>query len=870
MDEREIARSLREIEERLLRLERFTRIASASDAAPPPPAPSASGPAVPAREHPASAPEGVSAFLQEPAPRELTAPARPHDPFAPPPVPSAPSIRSATSTEQVIGGRIAAWVGAVIVMIGVGVLVKYAYDQEWLGQLGKWGRFAGATATALALVGAGEFALRRWGRAAAAGLFGAGIGSLFVIASAVTLPEVMPVFGAEGALAFSLGAVALGTLVAWRSRLLAVGVVVMVGAYAVPIFTGTLRLGGSLWPPVYLTAVLAAGLAIGHWSSAQRSVRLVAVILHVLVAGLLLAGRGLGPRAEQAFVMLWWALVTLEAVAAVVRQEGRRVDPEQGGETVAPASPTSGRAEVVLAGFAMVASIGAAFFFAGAWTGPGDLWAWLPVGQGVLAFAASALLRSMRLDAAGAPGAMERMISALEALGAAAVVSAVALLFSEQSAGAIWAVMGCGAAFLAARNGSMPLGLLATAACGAATAVASVMALRGSMSGVGVWQGTIPGFAASQLRAGPNWWLPLIVLVSAVASVHALRPLARGAWMRGVLLAWSAASMAALATAVGVNGSELLVAAALPAWLLLVPRPLGDPLVRRGGQVLAILLLVAVVVAAVFARLGGRADPTSQALALLVSAGLVALHGVRDGGKSGRVELTLAWVMVGLTALLHFDVRRSSAPADPFASEVQLVAGLGAAGALLLRAGLGRGAAMGLALWSAAAWLYGGIVMTAAFGLASVTPMSNISNATAAVVLAAIGASLPVAASAGACAVLLVVMAAGSLDLERLARTMDGTAIDRATVRQALHSVWWAAVAVAGVLAGFRWRLTALRWLSLSVLGVAALKVLVLDMRGSPTLARVAALLGVGLFMVIVSVVYARAERRLRRDASGA
>lgn len=768
-----------------------------------------------------------------------------------------------------LGGRIAAWIGAILVMIGIGVFLKYAYDRDWLANLGPMGRFVGSTALALALVGLGELALRQWGRAAAAGLFCAGLGSLFVIAAAGTQPEFMQVFGPEGSLVYALGATVLGVLVARRSQLLAVGVVVMIGAYLVPLFTGVLRIDGSFWPQAYLTAVLIAALSLAHFVPSQAAVRVVALGLHLTLAFLLLAGRSMAPATAQLFVVIWWALFMLESVGSVLRMEARGPSSSD-----LPQEDRAGTIECAVVVVATLAAIGASFAFAGAWAGLRDPWAWMPLGQGVLCLAAAVQLGTMRSE--NASPALVRMIATLAAVGGGAVLASMALLLDRRGASVAWAIMGTAAIVAASRLRSRGLLLAAVAALAAATATAAWIALTARAAGVGLEFHSLPGLAATRICTARDWWMPLGVAIATIASSRLLARLDWAVGFRVVCAVLATLAFAAFSIAIGVDGSALLVAAALPAWWLLAPAPQGDRFERSAGTALATVLACVCLLAAL-AQLGvGGGDATAGALSILIAGGLMGL-GAAQGDEGSRSTLAISGaVLIGAVGVFELAGGRATGDAAQRAmgamGEVSTVAALAAILSIVMRFTGRRSTAIGtgMALWSALAWMYASVVFGAIGGLGSAPPMSNLTNATAALVIASLGTWMGAAKSACACAVALVVLVAGTMDLERLARTMGLPRGDEATLRQALRSIWWAAVATGGVISGFVWRITPLRWLSLAILAITAIKVLLIDLQHAATLARVGALIAVGMLLVGVSVVYARAERRLRAPAEGA
>src|SRR5688500_4137183 len=121
----------------------------------------------------------VSSSPTPPAPR---APPTPVLPYQPTPAPLPPPAQ--TDIEQPIGLRWAGWVGAVVLVIGAGLGIKYAYDQGWFELVPASLRLAMMSLGSFALIGAGEWVRRKISDAAAVGLFGAGVATLFLVAYA--------------------------------------------------------------------------------------------------------------------------------------------------------------------------------------------------------------------------------------------------------------------------------------------------------------------------------------------------------------------------------------------------------------------------------------------------------------------------------------------------------------------------------------------------------------------------------------------------------------------------------------------------------------------------------------------------------------
>ncbi|MBX3354978.1 MAG: DUF2339 domain-containing protein [Phycisphaeraceae bacterium] len=923
MDERSIEEALRKLEARLERLEQRLGDARGDHHAPPPPPPPLTGPAPLLAEHePPSAPAqpplaAVAPPLASVAPSQsghappLASVAPSQSGHAPPLASVAPSqsghappLASAIPlvaaqlgvrqdpavearrarggpelSEQLVGGRLAAWIGALLVMLAAGVFVKYAYDQGWLQRLGGLGRFSAATAGALLLIGLGEFARHRWGRAAAAGLFAAGVGSLFVIVAAGTQPNVMKVYGPGGAALNALLACALGVIVSRRSGLQSVGVVSILGAYLVPLAAGILRMEHTVTAPAYLVAVLAMSLVLAHAGPGGRALRALTLVLHGTLSVLLL-WRGWTPSlTAELFVVLSWGLFLAATVAATVTEERRQIDtgeladahPRDEADATRGEATRVGRAmdsissDGVVITVATLFAVGASFFFAGAWSGWRDLWAWLPLGQAVLTLATAAQLSAMSVRPAQAPTAA--LSSLLRILGVALVGVALALLMSAEAASFAWAIMGAATVIIAARTGSRVLVVLGALALLPAAAVASWLAVASRYLGFGTLfvEWSLPGFRNASIILAPKWWVPCVVTVAAMVAFTALRgvsnPALRAIPALAAFLAWGA-----FALAIDGGGSGLVVAVMLPAVCMIIARLHGDRGARRVAEAGAMLVVGAVVMVAIAAVLDASGSSSLRSLALLLALGVVASGADRWSARPLILVLVPLLSMALIESLVPMRGRSGMDSAMELAV-VAALAGLAAcAGQVVLRPGFSSHLSRGAALWAAVAWLWSGLVMAPRGAVIGDVPMANSMNATAALVLAALGVALWRRRDAVmALAFMAVVLVAGSWDLARLVPHFAPDLESVATLRQASISAFWASLAVVTVIVGFSWRLVALRWAALLLLAVTACKVLLIDMQHAATLARVGALLVVGLLMVGTSIVYARAERRFRQ-----
>lgn len=192
----------------------------------------------------------------------------------------APATPGAGSLERALGGKWTAWLGALILVIGAGLGLKFAYDQGWLGGLPPAARLAIWALASLGLVGLGELALRRVSRLASVGPFAAGLGSLFLVAYAGY--GYFDLYSPGTAFALTCVAAVLGAFISARADLLSIALLTLLGAHLAPVV-----LGGD------------SGLS-----------GFVTYLVSLQVVALMLAGRGGGASQR------WWTLRWLSLAAA--------------------------------------------------------------------------------------------------------------------------------------------------------------------------------------------------------------------------------------------------------------------------------------------------------------------------------------------------------------------------------------------------------------------------------------------------------------------------------------------------------------------------------------------------------------------------
>ncbi len=238
-----------------------------------------------------------------------------------------------TTLEQTIGLKWAGWVGAVVLVIGAALGFKYAYDQGWLGNLPDPAKLASLSLCGFGLIALGELVLRRVNKAAAVGLYGAGVAMLFVASFAGH--AWYGLFAENVAIGLSLASALAGVLLAARADMVSIAVLAIVGGTIAPLILGsqkpnvlgflTYLLGLQL-----MALALCAGLATAKWW-VLRSVSLVTLWLWMpaVIFGVNLSDHG---ATVTAFAILFAALYHGELILTTRRAN------KLGSRSMAPAA----------------------------------------------------------------------------------------------------------------------------------------------------------------------------------------------------------------------------------------------------------------------------------------------------------------------------------------------------------------------------------------------------------------------------------------------------------------------------------------------------------------------------------------------------
>lgn len=262
------------------------------------PAPPTPGPPVSAASIPPDTPTSpVAAPASDPIAPSVVSAARASVPTSAPVTesPTTPAFaavgtaQASADFESVIGKRWLTWSGVALLFLGGVFLVKYAYDQDWLGRfVTPPMRIGGIALAAVVMLLSGLRFLRQGMTALGQGLAGGGIALAYLAVYGGFSPSVMLVPEAiiPGKLAFTLmaGITALGMTLAVRANALPMAICAILGGFVTPILIDTG--GGSREALFSYVLLLDLGVLGAAWYRRWRALDVLAFVgTVVLYAG---------------------------------------------------------------------------------------------------------------------------------------------------------------------------------------------------------------------------------------------------------------------------------------------------------------------------------------------------------------------------------------------------------------------------------------------------------------------------------------------------------------------------------------------------------------------------------------------------------
>lgn len=823
--------------------------------------------------------------------------------------------------EQAIGLKWAGWIGAVVLVIGAGLGINFAWENGWFDYFPPAARLLLMSAGALTLIGAGEWVYRRVSHVSAAGLFGAGVASLYLVAYAGHAYYAL--YGRDVAFAMMVLATVIGAAVAMRGKLVSIATLSLIGGNLAPLLLkGDPTLAPFLF---YLLMLQLIALTLAWWGRRPKWWALRGLAAATLCAWMGHVLPALSPAARMGwplfFIPLYAVMFQLELIlsAARVRTAGATIrsilDNYVGGDVIWSVTATTGL------------TVSLFYLLQTATDATRGLW--------VLAIAAAAgalgFVLSRRTDHPRYPLAI-----GFRAQAAALLVLAVPTLLSGPLVTTGWSLLAIGFAYL-----GMRLDLKLSRWAGVATWLLAVAHLglwslnptstfNPRRTILTIYETPLPMYL---LAAWALTWVGHVVawlthayktreINGDAASFHSAAIAQRAwidlnprdmAWITGARagFVWVAASMLALPPL----GATLAIVAY--AWLLLLadfatPR-LGFYL--QAAAALAVAVVKWMLIDSLAARLTPGWQPMSQAplfnatmaMGLVIAITMVGLYVLRRAkwnavlarsddapGDSSRPLLLIA---VALTALTTFALTL----------QLDLVVERGAAGGGALLWPMTQLKHMvWTMLWIVALAVLAGAIcrlerepsrrrtplhtlavlavllgvkfitfdtllfrligtprdVPALFNLQVLEALFVVAGLVGAYSLIGLDGLYPAAVKLRRTIGLLVLLALLWIGTMELDRALSGIAGHVAI------SIFWSGFAIVAVVAGFRLRVAGLRYFGLALFALTLLKVVAVDLAEAETGYRVLSFMGLGLLLLGTSVVYGKLSPKLLRVTS--
>jgi len=786
------------------------------------------------------------------------------------------SIRSpaqATNLEDLIGGKVFAIVGAIVVVAGVGFFVKLAYDQGWFGTLPDWLKCVSAAAFGLALIIAGEVARKRVSVWAAAGLSAAGVGAIYVAAYAAF--GQYHLVSQATAFAMLVGTVALGVVVSTRARIVAVAIVSLIGGYLAPFLVSQ----GKAEPIVlaYCIALLVTGMALsGRIGGAFTSLRWLvwwATLLLGVGWTISIAGEDY-PVFTLLFLVAAWCIVHAELTTAAVRgallggsaqQQQTDVDAWRQARPIALSFSAS-----VWAGAL------ATWILFSNW--PEADWASAAIGCAATMALGAVLGGPVRVLRDAPATDRQRLAAALVAQSGAFLLVAIALAFGGWLQSTWWLALGLAAIFTGRRIRSKGMDVygLVSLALGAVRMLPLVW--WEESNGAPVIGFVLTKWALLPAIGGASWMVAGGLLDRKDdAQRRLLSDFCIGVgfvflWLASLHVDMSARAFASSLLAAGAivfaaghvrRSKELWVFAFL--WLIATSATLllnqwwitsaSEPSIAAMGLILTrwtpivALTAFAWILRGVYDAVRQYPKKNSQALAhASVGAGVALLSAAFLHENALAIAISLLWLFIGVGVSLAN--RRAPHVVLPHISMVVLAAAMAAWAVAYPFAGWSKTPAplaLHPGLWSAA-------LLVAVMYVVATLEIRR---------LAMPRAPLRVFCLVSMSIATLTLFTATSLEAARIVAALT----DDPATRASAVSIWWGVFGVVMLALGFWRSLPAVRHVGLGVIAIAGAKAFIFDLATVPPVWRVVSFLGLGMAMLIVSIAYAKISRSFTNTA---
>lgn len=766
-------------------------------------------------------------------------------------------------------------VGVLIVVVGVAMFLKFAVDEGWIAAISPAMRCLSTAAFGLALIALGEYLRKKINPLASTGFSAAGIATIY--ASILASTKMFDLIDTPVAFLLLFLVTVLGIYLGSLANRVMLSLLSLIGAFAVPILLSTGE-GSRVILPIYLLSLLTIGLTLSGWKGGRYAyVRQLAWWGTGIVGTAWINKMYLdAPVNTLLFVAAAWTMTVIELAVSArffksLRDKHAWPDASKAGFTrdqnneitFDPRTLFSSESRWInaLFGATIWATIAAGVTLAG--INPHyDFIA--PLSLAILSTLIVTLSSFTKLNLTG--NLFSESSSPPALFGAALIINAamltvatIAVAFGGWLQVIAWIIVGLAATETARRSRFRAVGIFGLALLTVAIARLITYDLENYFN-------TTPTFEALGIATTP-WTLQMLIATGALIAVFARsrytpeKPIALSAaiWIASLALIHEQTQIHAL-------GPAWLIIAALGCWISARIKnfPLRINTYILSGLAMCITLAaqlkqnnnpgfdldihtISMVIAAI-AWIMIAAVPSSDFITRAVSTTLAAISALIAIAKLNETMGTpemLLFQSIALATMILLGKRLYAWSLNEIASTLTLLLTLGWA---IYEISLGSSAIQGTPFLRTDSLAVLAILITLYMGAKTTLTRSKANDAPDE--LESSRQSLTTA-----CFVMLwfLFLAASTLEVVRTTRMI----FDTGSARGASISIWWSLYAITSVAAGFKLHKT-LRWAGLSLMGIVAVKVLLIDTMTLAPPARVVAAITVGLIIIATGVLYTR------------
>ena len=777
--------------------------------------------------------------------------------------------------EWMLGIRGLMLVGVIVIVVGVGMFLKLARDEGWIAAISPAMRCLSAGGFGLLLVGLGEFLRKKLNPHASTGFTAAGIATVYATILAST--KMFGLIEPPAAFVLLFAVTAMGIWLGSLSNRVLLSLLSLVGAFAVPILLADGE-PSRVMLPLYLLALLTMGLVLSGWRGGHYSyVRQLAWWGTGIVGSIWIASMHKdAPASTLCFVGVAWLMTVVElAVSArffkTLRDRHTWLDSSGAGFLVDedgeigfdPWTLFFPESRWINALFG--ATVWAVIASGVTLRGIDESYEFLsPLGFGVLSVMFVAIGSHPKIGLVGkicAQSSSPRSLfgAALVINAAMLVVATIAVAFTGWLQVVAWILVGLAAIETGRRIRFRAAGLFGMALL--AVALGRLVTIDFFASADSKPAAVMLGIALT------DWTLQMSIMMVALIS----------AWWRS---RYAPERVVALCVAFWVacfacfhNKSELQSIGS--AWILIagagcwIAYWLKTYQLRINSMVIAIFAMFVVVYGQLSPDKAPDIELDVHVASLLIAAGVwVLVSAIPSNGFVSRSFGALLATICVMFALVKIESTMGAAEMLVFQGVVAIA--LLAIGKRLYAWSLNEIASLA-SMYLAAGWVF--LEMTSGTSTLSGSPLLRADSLAVGITLVALlwsvraiprrkialDAPENIAQSRRSLVVVFgvvfwfLLLGASTLEVVRATRIV----FDASSAKGAAVSIWWSVFAIASVGFGFRFH-KALRWGGLTLIGLVAVKVLLIDTMTLAPAARIVAAITVGMIIIATGVLYSR------------